>query len=153
MPLAKIRTLAAPLLCRSEAIEMLMCPNMVVPEAEEVEIVLGIGFGRQKPLTGELLEGLEEALDAAVLPGRKGGGALMADAEQAESEPEERRGEDGFVVYADGLRLAEAFDGVEDGAEYGDRGLCGVERAQHLRRREGLRRRSGHFLVAFLQHQ
>ncbi len=47
----------------------------------------------------------------------------MADTEQAESEPEERRGEDGFVVCADGSRLAEAFDGFEDGAEYGDAGL------------------------------
>ena len=56
---------------------------MVVPEANEIEIVPGIDGRRQKPLPGEVLEGFEQALDVAVLPGREGGGALMTDAEQA----------------------------------------------------------------------
>ncbi len=102
---------------------MLMWPDMVVPEAEDVEILLRIDGRRKNQLVAELLERLEEALDAAILPRREWGGALMADAEQAESESEERRGERGFIVGTDGSRLAEAFDRVQDGAEDGDRGL------------------------------
>ena len=65
---------------------------MVVPEAEEVEITLGLDAGRQSPQTGRLLEGLEEALDAAVLPRREGslGGCGMRKREGLRGKGEER---------------------------------------------------------------
>ena len=119
---------------------MLMRSHVVVPEAKDVEIVLGLGAGRQSPQTGKLLEGLEEALDATVLPGREGSAALMANAEQTEREPEERRGEGGFIVGANAPGLAEALDRLEDDAEDGDRGLGlryeKARRAARVRRRK-----------------
>ncbi len=78
-----------------------MRAEVVVPEAKEIQIPLGFWGLFDGPLANQLLEGLEESLDAPVLPGREGRGALMPDAEESESEPEERRGEDRLVVGPD----------------------------------------------------
>ncbi len=48
----------------------------------------------------------------------------MADAEQAEGEPEERRGKDGLIVGTDASGLTEALDRVQDGANDRNRGLA-----------------------------
>ena len=102
---------------------MLMRADMVVPETKEVQVFLRLA-GVQSPEAGDFLEGLEEALDTPVLPGSEGSRELMANAEEAEPEAEERRGEDRLVVGTDASRFAEEIDGVEDGAKDGDGGLA-----------------------------
>ncbi len=100
-----------------------MRADMVVPEAKEIQILLRFRGLFDGPLASQLLEGLEEPLDAPVLPWREGRGALMPDAEEPESEPEERRGEDGLIVGTDASWPAEVFDRVQDDAEDCDRGF------------------------------
>ncbi len=95
---------------------------MIVPEPKEIKVLLGFA-SMEGPSADELLESLEEALDTPVLPRCEGGRALMPDAEETESEPEERGGEDGLVVGTDASWLAEAFDCVQDGADNRDRSL------------------------------
>ncbi len=102
---------------------MLMRAEVIVPGAKQIQVLLGLLGQPHGPLAGQLLEGLEESLDVAVLPGREGRSALMPDAEQAESEPEERGGEDGLIVGPDAPWLAEAFNRVQDDAEDCDRGF------------------------------
>ena len=116
---------------RGEPVEVLVGPGVVVPGAEECQV------GREvvgdavlfKPGEDALLEGSEEALDATVLPGCEGGGALVANAEAAKGEAEETGGEDRLVVGAEDAGAAEAFDGVEGCSEQGDR-RAGAELAE-----------------------
>ncbi len=100
-----------------------MRADVVVPEPKEIQILLGFRGLFDGPLVDQFLEGLEESLDAPVLPGREGCAVLMPDAEETKSEPEERGGEDSLVVGPEASRLAEAFDCVQYDAEDRDRGL------------------------------
>ncbi len=95
---------------------------VVVPDPKQVEVPLGFA-SVESPLAAELLEGLEESLDAPVLPGCERSRALMADAEQAECELEERRGKDGLIVGTNASGLTEEIDRVQDGANDRDGGL------------------------------
>ena len=64
-----------------------MRANVVVPASEEVEIALEIGRDRL-PHPPKWFESAEEPLDAPVLPGGEGSGALVADSEDPETELE-----------------------------------------------------------------
>jgi hypothetical protein len=68
---------------------VLVRPEVVVPGADEAEVAWSDGrrAGRCRPVPEHVLEGEKEALDAPVLPGGEGLGALVADAD----EPENRR--------------------------------------------------------------
>lgn len=103
---------------------MQMRADVVVPEPIEIQVLLGLRGQPDRPLAGQLLEGLEEPPDAAVLPGREGRDSLMPDAEQAETEPEECGGEDGLIVGTDAPRPAEALDRVQDDAKDRDVRRC-----------------------------
>ena len=94
-----------------------------MPEPVEIQVALGVGVQPDRPSASQLLDGLEESLDAAILPGREGRGALMLDTDQAETEPEECEGEDGLIVGTDAPRPAEALDRVQDDAKDRNRGL------------------------------
>ncbi len=94
-----------------------MRADVVVPETKECKILLRFRGRVEGPLADKFLEGLEEPLHAPVLPGREGRDALMPDTEQAKSEMEELRREDGFIVGTDVSGLAEALDCIEDRAK------------------------------------
>ena len=101
-----------------------MRPEMVVPGAGGGEVFLEIvGDSRlEKPGEDLLFESEEEAFDAAVLPGAVRGGTLVANSEQPKRESEEARGEDPFVVGAQGLGLSKAIDHVEENPQGADAG-------------------------------
>lgn len=103
---------------------MLMGTDVVIPEAKQVQILLRLSGRLERPMAGDLLEGLEESLDAPVLPWCERRGALMPDSEQAESEPGKGGSEDGPIVGTDASRLAESLDGVQDDAEDADCGFA-----------------------------
>ena len=87
---------------------------MVVEEAEFGECLVE----RLKRIDGELveflLEGAEESLDPAVLPGTAGIRALMTDAEQKERKAEHFGSDDRLVIGPDRLGLAVAFYGLAE---------------------------------------
>ena len=113
--LATAWVLAFPGHRRCSTVEMLMRTNVVVPGAKGPQIALE----RVKlcwfdvPLPPSLLEGSEESLDPAVLPGCEGRDSLMTNSEDRQGHAEGPRRENGFVVRTDDLGRAVSLDGVE----------------------------------------
>lgn len=118
------RWLARPGESRGESVEVLVWPGVVVPDSEkrEVRVDLVPDAGLFEPWQDAVLEGGEELLDPAVLPGREGDGGAVANAEERQRPAEEPGGEDGLVVGAEDARSAVALDGVEQGAKERDGG-------------------------------
>jgi hypothetical protein len=115
-----------PRFCRCPAGEILVRPEVVVPATEGVEVAVPETRARQLlvELAQAALEGAEEPFNAAVLPGCEGSGALVTDAQKREYKTKQLRGEESLVVGPQNAGLPEAFDGIKQEAENGDRGFA-----------------------------
>jgi hypothetical protein len=96
---------------------------MVVPGANGGEILAEVlrNADFAEPAEQSLLDCAEEPLDPSVLPGAERRGALVADAEQPETEAEEPRGEGRLVVGAKSLWPSEGLECIEKKSQHTDR--------------------------------
>lgn len=99
-----------------------MRPLLVVDLAKQVQRGLQLRFGRDIADSQDLLERGPDPFDAAIHPRAVGLRPLVADTQPLQREGEDPRGEHGFVVRANRLRLAVVFDGVQQQAQDGDGG-------------------------------
>ena len=110
---------AVPCHGRSDAIQRLMRPGVVVPGADGIEIVFEVGGGAclLPPEFDSSFECSKEPLDATVLPRAERIDSDVRNAQKREGEGEEARPERGSVVGADGAWTPVLVDGVEDESE------------------------------------
>ncbi len=97
-----------------------MWPDVVVPEVELADGPLQAVEVADGKLIELILQRAEETLDAPILPRAAWRRQLMVDAEPAQGEAEQARGERGIVVCPDRCRFAEGFDGGDEGFQCRD---------------------------------
>ena len=109
----------------SQPVNSLVRPNVVVPTAEDVELLvelLGVPSSSD-PLSYSSLEGAEESFHSAVLPWRHRLGTLVADSQPEEREAEKPRGEGRAIVGPENLWSSVELDRIEQQSQDRDRAI------------------------------